>query len=151
MWDTTTIHALNQKPVQFLWVESHPSGGLVWDKLTDPVVEKPDPAVFAGHLADRTVHGQLRLENELQVTLIFTGDEESHRRVDQLSRDTVALVQEHMIPIPFVFVKTHADKLAHLARTGDPGSTLCGREVRRMVNATQADRCPDCARLATKG
>jgi hypothetical protein len=142
---------LVQKPVQFLWVESLPSGELVWDKLTDPVVEKPDPADFAAHLADRTVHGQIRIENELQVTLIFTADEESHGRVQQLSRDTVALVQEHMIPIPFVFVKTHADELTHLARTGRPETTLCGREVRRMVNVSQADRCPDCARLATAG
>lgn len=142
---------MEQKPVQFLWVESLASGELVWDKLTDPVVAKPDPAVFAAHLGDRTVHGQLRLENELQVTLIFTGDEAAHERIERHTRDTVALVQEHMIPIPFVFVETHTDQLTHLARTGEPETTLCRREVRRMVNVSQADRCPDCARLVAEG
>lgn len=108
---------MEQKPL-FLWVESLPGEELVWDKLTDPVLEKPDTAVFAAHLADRSVHGKIRVENELQVMVILTAD------------------QEHMIPIPFVVVKTHADEPTHLARTREPERTLCGREVRRRVNVS---------------
>ena len=124
---------------------------LVLDKLTDPGRGEAGPRRSSPRISATVPStGELRLD-KLQVTLIFTGDEAAHARVKEFSRDTVALVQEHMIPIPFVFVKTHTDQLTHLARTGGPETTLCGREVRRTVNVSQADRCPDCARLATEG
>lgn len=137
-----------QKPVQFVYVTTKPDGKLDWQALTEPLLDKPDvPKVF-GHLAGSPIHGQLRVENELQVTLLFTADEVTHKRVDELTKDLVALAREWEIPLPYVFALTGGDALAHLVeRSGDPRVTLCGQEVRQITAVSQAERCPACARL----
>jgi hypothetical protein len=86
-----------QKPVQFVWVSTSPSGELNWETLTEPVTEKPPPETFA-RLEGREVYGRLRFENELWILNVFTGDEAAHKKVEESSLDAIAIAQEWMIP-----------------------------------------------------
>jgi len=48
----------------------------------------------------------------------------------------------------YALAKTHTDKLSHLTDEQHMPLTLCGKEVRRTVKKSQADRCPDCTRAS---
>jgi hypothetical protein len=50
--------------------------------------------------------------------------------------------------VAYVLAKTHTDKLSHLTDPNTMRLTLCGKEVRRTVKKSQADRCPDCLRAS---
>lgn len=138
-----------QKPVQFWWVNSLPDGRLEWEKLTDRVTEKPPPETFE-HLKNRTVYGNLRVENDYLIMRVFTGDQAAHEKVVQAGRDAAALAQEWMLPpaMPYVLAVTHVDKLTHVADNGNTQVTLCGKAVRLVVNVSQSERCAECVKRA---
>ena len=48
--------------------------------------------------ATERLYGELRVEIDDQVALIYLADEAAHARVTRSARDAAALVQERMIP-----------------------------------------------------
>jgi hypothetical protein len=57
-----------------------------WEQLAEP------PTTTAG------LHGELNVENDDQIMMVFFEDEAAHERVTRAARDAASLAQEWMIP-----------------------------------------------------
>jgi anti-sigma-K factor RskA len=71
--------------------------GAVAGKVDLREIDPEDPAT-RDVLADETVAGKVRVENDDQIWNVFSVDEATHELVDRTFKDIVALAQEHMIP-----------------------------------------------------
>jgi hypothetical protein len=81
------------KWVRFFIARSAAAGKVDLEEIdpSDPVL-RDDPA-----MQERAV-GQVRIENDDQVWIVATGDEQAHEQVQRTFRDIAAIAQEHMIP-----------------------------------------------------
>jgi hypothetical protein len=138
-----------QKPVEFWWVSTRPDGELEWERVMERTIERPRPDAFE-RFEDRPVYGNVRMENDFLVMRVFTADQAAHDRVERSFRDAAALAQEWMLPptMPYVLAVTHGDELVHVADKQRTDVTLCGKEARRVVNVSHAEKCGECVQRA---
>jgi hypothetical protein len=76
-----------EKLITYWRVHSNADGTIApWERLASPPTSQEGP------------YGDLKVENDDQIMLIFFVDENAHEKVVRGARDAAALAQEHGIP-----------------------------------------------------